>query len=185
MSKIKIFLEGDADVNYIISYLNHLGHQINKNDVIDLDGKDNLVHKTTDLKKFTDSGFMNLVIFDADNDFNVRKRELKEFMKEHDVKFEYFLFPNDKDQGELENLLCDLINPSHLPIFTCFDAYEVCISTANVLYRSPNLKHKIYSYHYSLENFKSQTKIDFSKTDHWDLNHIALVPLKSFLSKYL
>lgn len=50
-------------------------------------------------------GGVNLVIFDADADFEDRKKKLILWKERCHVDFELFLFPNNKDTGELEDLL--------------------------------------------------------------------------------
>ena len=146
------------------------------------------------------SGVKNLIILDADEDFEKRKDEVKgtvievEFASDKDL----FLWPNHQphtEKGDLENLLEQIINPEHQLIFKCWDAYENCLrSYPDKNYTTPARKTKIYAYLEALlgetqsekENLKEK-KRDYSNTDHWILDHTKepLKHLYEFLKKHL
>ena len=122
-----IVVEGIADETFIRQYLFHLfGQKVPDNFILRTNGKDNL--KSTSainrMRSMTDQGGINLVIFDADNDFEVRKASILKWKEENGLEFELFLLPNNKDKGELEDLLENIINPNNRPILDCWEKYE-------------------------------------------------------------
>ena len=106
-------------------------------DVIGTNGWTNIPNNEYEFKENTDNGFANLVIFDADEDFETRRKELLAYKEEYGVEFELFLLPNNKDAGELENLLENIINPNNRPIFDCWENYEQELVKLDIPGRTP------------------------------------------------
>lgn len=186
MGLVKIFVEGTTDLNFVQKYLKKTKNlDLRKNlDIFDLGGKDKLKLKLQLLKENSDQKGVNLVIFDADSDLSMRQDELEKIKKENGVSFEYFLFPNNIDTGELEDLLCKIMcHDKKNDIFGCFDNYNSCLVT-NSLYGS-NIKGRVYAYVDALLSDDNITPYDFYDTALWDLNHDSLKPLKSFLDHYI
>ena len=203
MNKCKIYVEGIADQKFIIDYINYhydismVKGKIGKTgrpqdgNLIEIEGKDNL-HAIAPLLDI-DSGknITNIIIFDADSDILKRKQELQNFKNNYKVDFDFFLFPNNKDKGELEDLLVKIINQENNNIFECWDKYETCIRNISTDMTLPNKKAKIYAY---LEPFHGETKPqkekineanrDYKNKELWDLDVDYLTPLKIFLDKY-
>ena len=189
MAKVQIFAEGKADIKFLKDLIRH---QFGSDDIahfVDTDGKDNLYLEVPKFNENSDQGGINLVIFDADNDYKKRKAELLSKKKELNIEFELFLFPNDSGNGALENLLEQLINPDYSEIFDCFETYQECLK-GNKRFKVPALKTKIYAYVDTLlekknEKLAQEANRDYTNPDHWNLDHEALDPLKGFLSTYL
>lgn len=142
-------------------------------------------------------GIKNLIIADADDDFAARKIEVAQTVKDvgFDVKSDLFLFPNHHENGDLENLLEQIIHPEHKAIFECWNAYEECLRKApGKTYTTPARKTKIYAYLEALlgESQKEKEKIkererEYFNADHWQLapTNAPLQPLHEFLKKHL
>ena len=84
----------------------------------------------------------------------------------------------------------------HQLFFDCFEDYERCVSgvkdkSGEPLYNTPNLKGKLHTYMNAqkLSN-KLRRKLGtgdwlFDNTNYWNLNAVALQPLKDFLTSHL
>lgn len=204
--RFRIFVEGDADKKFLSDYYHHLFQervpQYSNNHTGDLKGD-----KTGGYKKLsdeiniremrinTDQGGVNLVIFDADKDIEARRKELEAVKEQYHVEFEFFLLPNNKDAGELEDLLENIINPNNRPILDCWEDYEKELVQLDIPDRTPPplttpaKKTKIYGYLEALlgesKSQKEQIKEvnrNYENTQHWDLDAEYLEPLKEFLN---
>ncbi len=196
-----IIVEGIADETFIRQYFHHLfGEQIPENYILRTNGKDNL--KSTSainrMHSMTDQGGINLVIFDADDDFKARRASMMEWKEENGLEFELFLLPNNKDKGELEDLLENIINPNNRPILDCWENYEKELVTIHIEGRTPPplttpaKKTKIYGYLEALlfDSDSEKKKIkererEYDNALHWDLDANYLLPLKEFLEKWI
>ena len=172
-----IIVEGIADQHFIDSYLHYLSQQdariVYNKDVIrhilPMDGWENL--KSDDgqsqrnaMLDCTARGGVNLIIFDADNDADNRRKEIQVILDNFGLSAEIFLFPNDKDKGALED---------HQPTI-------------------PAKKTKIYGYLEALlGESNSQKKLikeshrKYLDTNHWKLDNPAITELSNFLLTHL
>jgi len=201
MNKCKIYVEGIADRKFIADFVSFhynislikgslIENKQNEN-LIETGGKDNIGKIITELQRNTFQKIKNVLIFDADNDYNKRKRELQDFKKKNKVDFDFFLFPDNKVVGDLEDLLINIINLNNQKIFDCWDSYETCLRSISSKMTLPAKKTKVYAY---LEPLLGETKSqkekikeanrDYTNAKHWDLNNEYLKPLKDFLDKY-
>jgi hypothetical protein len=188
---VQIFLEGNSDKKFFTDYIQFLfPEKSEKFIIIDVGGKNKLHLSKNEFKKNTDAGGINLVIFDADGDFENRKKELEAKKIELGLSFELFLLPNHNGIGDFEDLLVAVSNQKHKQIFNCFEEYQGCLTKHDQGYTLPNKKAKVYAYLEALlpvsenENIRIG-KRDYLNAEHWDLNHPFLNPLKAFLEKYL
>lgn len=196
-----IIVEGVADVVFFKQYIRHLcGEELPDNRVIILGGLDRLKSEATivRMRSMTDNGGVNLVFLDADKEFFSRCNEIEEWRFANFLEFDYFLLPNNKDSGALEDLLENIINPVNRPILDCWEDYERELVKLDIPGRTPPplttpaKKTKIYGYLEALlgEN-KSQKRLikevnrDYTDVMHWDLDVEYLKPLKEFLEKEL
>lgn len=212
MSKLHIFIEtaphdeknkGAKYTNeyyFIEQYMHHLYPEITNDDysITCVGGKDNLKNYDNAMKQNTAAGGHNIVIFDCDHPsteggFEKRTKQLESLRKEYDVDFDFFLLPNNKDNGAFEDLLLNIINQQHKGIIDCFERYEMCIrgqDASGELYETPNTKAKIYSYITSFKRSrKEHEKIkggnwDFTNGKYWDLDSEYLKPLKEFIRNH-
>ena len=150
------------------------------------------------MRSMTDQGGINLVIFDADNNFETRRASILEWKKQNGLEFELFLLPNNQNKGELEDLLENIINPNNRPILDCWEKYEKELVTIHIEGRTPPplttpaKKTKIYGYLEALlfESESDKKKIkererEYHNALHWNLDAENLLPLKEFLEKSL
>jgi hypothetical protein len=195
--QVNIFVEGIADIKFISDLIQYKFYKkLSKNQIIDLNGWNGIENEKQKFLENSVDGGMNIVILDADDDsnnggFKKRRNEIEELKARLEIKFDLFLFPNDKEDGDLESLLSTIINKSNAPIMDCWNSFEECISSVGKGYTIPARKTKIYAY---LEVLLGRTKKDkemikdksrdFLNKDHWDLESENLLPLINFLIKY-
>ena len=207
MKKFLIFVEGEGDKKFFQDFYHHLYQQKAPENSIIHPGKDDDTGGYQKLEREdalqamrqnTDNGGVNLVIFDADENIETRRKEIKEIQMKNNVEFELFLMPNNKDAGALEDILENIINPNNQPVMDCWQIYEQELGKVRIpTKRPPELtipakKTKIYAY---LETLLGKTKSQKKKIKdlnrnyrndaHWDLNAEYLEPLKAFLIKHL
>ena len=200
-----IFVEGVADKRFIEQLLEHVFHVPALPEcVFKTDGCTKLMSPTTEktylnqMKRTSADGGVNLVIFDADDNFNQRRSELLAWKERNHVDFELFLFPDNANIGELEDLLGQIINMENQPVMNCWDNYEQALEKIDLPWRNgkpltlPAKKTRIYAYLEALvgESKSEKEKIkeknrDYLNRNHWDLNSEALANLTSFLQKHL
>lgn len=175
---------------------------INQNyKIINVGGWTNLSKVDNLFKENTDSGGLNLVIFDADSEdndggFEVRREELLAKKAELNIEFELFLFPNNNQNGDLELLLEKILHENHEVLLTCFEEYENCISNpkdedGNSIYKAPIRKSKIYSCIDAIPKSKKQREEFhkgnwfFGNNEIWNFENPYLNPLFEFLDEHL
>ena len=207
MEKFLILVEGDADKKFFENYYHHLFHEKAPAGCIMHPGKDDDTggyqklrkeDAINSMKQNTDAGGKNLVIFDADDDCESRRKELLAIKEEFGVEFELFLFHNNKDAGELEDMLEKIINPNNKPVMDCWQTYEDKLREVRIPTKTPPTltipakKTKIYAYLETLlGKSRSQKKLikdanrNYENAQHWDLDSEYLKPLKEFLERSL
>lgn len=207
MEKFLILVEGDADKKFFENYYHHLFHEKAPAGCIMHPGKDDDTggyqklrkeDAINSMKQNTDAGGKNLVIFDADDDCESRRKELLAIKEEFGVEFELFLLPNDKDAGELEDMLEKIINPNNKPVMDCWQTYEEKLREVRIPTKTPPTltipakKTKIYAYLETLlGTTRSQKKLikdanrNYENAQHWNLDAEYLEPLKKFLNEHL
>jgi hypothetical protein len=214
---VQIFVEGDGDVKFISDYITHIipnaTAEINKlkaaNINIDgfhkikvqgLGGWTDIQNVKPEIQRNKDDGGVNSIIFDADTihnngGFAKRKQDIENKITGLDC--EIFLFPNNQDDGALEDLLEHIIKSQNVPIFECWDKFEACLKnqaspTIGKDLTFPAKKSKIYVYLEALlgKTNEEKKKIkdpnrDYNNADLWDLDVDYLKPLKEFIIKQL
>ena len=196
---IKIFLETGSKTSseyvFIRTLLSSMGFDKEKDNIERVDGKDNLKNASTKMKDNTIQGGTNLIVFDADTvqnngGFDKRKAELEQKLKDLDIKAELFLFPNNRDDGDFESLLENLVQKStHQKFFDCYEDYEKCLGDK---YQTPNRKGKLHTYisaqkgiTHKQRNLLGQGEWLFDDTRFWNLDAKYLSPLKEFFTNHL
>ena len=203
--EIKIFVEGDADRKFLTDYIDHsFSLKLEKEDIVTAGGWTKMGAPNNQgesirnaISKNTDEGGVNLLIFDADEDYNQRFQDIEDWKREYKLEFITFLFPNNSESGDLETLLENIINPINSPIFECWKNYEICLRSKTIPERkepltTPARKTKIYGYLEALlgESKSQKEKIkevnrNYKDKNHWDLDSIYLKNLNNFLGNYL
>lgn len=128
MKDYRIFVEGVADKRFIEQLIQHVfGVPVMSDCVIPTEGYTNLITKSktaayvNQMRRTTDDGGVNLVVFDADDDCEKRRNEIMNWKSEYKLDFELFLFPDNHSSGELEDLLESIINPENQPVMDCWE----------------------------------------------------------------
>lgn len=207
MKKFLIFVEGEGDKKFFQDFYHHLYQQkAPENSIIhpgkdtDTGGYQKLEREDTlqAMRQNTDNGGVNLVIFDADKDTEDRRKVIEDIRSRHNVEFELFLLPNNKEIGALEDMLERIINPINQPVMNCWQIYEDELKKVRIPTKIPPeltipaKKTKIYAYLETLlGESKSQKKQikdpnrNYRNQAHWNLDNEYLEPLKEFLVENL
>lgn len=197
--KINIFVEGIDDKKFISDFISyHFNVSVEKN-IFHLEGKDKINTKielfnsssASIIQQKTATNKKNILVFDADGEYNnggFKKRlfELNEIKVKYGINFDTFLFPNNKEDGELEDLLERIFTDDVQPILNCFKNYTDCITKIDPKYSKPNKKGKIFAVAESIvgaDNAKGSAR-DYLNSELWNLEDDAVKPLKDFLSTY-
>ncbi len=139
--KILIYTEGKSDRNFLGWYLNFLKCK-DHFDIFDIEGKDKLIlgdflEKIKKILKNEHQTYKQVcIIFDADKKesqesdagFDNKLGHIRKQLKEKGIDFpreQIFLFPNNQDDGNLEDLLLKIAN--HEEFINCFESYLDCI----------------------------------------------------------
>jgi hypothetical protein len=135
----------------------------------------------------------NLLIIDADYErnggtFAKRKAKILALQTELNISFSLFLFPNNEEDGDLEELLFRIIEPKNADIFECWNTYESCLESKKKGYVVPAAKTKIYAYLEALvgksksdKELIKEEKRDYLNPNNWNLNSPVLNPLREFI----
>lgn len=202
LNDIRVFCEGKSDQRFLrdfikINYNIHItDEELKKNQYIhNLGGWS----KLKNLEKTITQDYKSIIFLDAD-DSRVQEKagrvETEKFIDDlmrswNWEDYDKYVFPNNSDDGEVEDFFENIINKENSDIFDCWDQLEECIANKNKDYLIPAKKTKIYMYHEVLLSDKDKCKDagrDFKDTRLWDLdceNNLYLKRLKNFLDKYL
>lgn len=169
-----------------------------------MDGIGNLF-KESILNQISQAQIINdpvLVFADADTEvkgwgYEKRRKSIETEMHNADIVFPFFIYPNNHDNGDVEDLMeATAIHDTHKIFFDCFEDYEKCIkgvkdATGTAIYNSPNLKGKLHTYISAQKlNKKCRDRLGsgdwlFDRTEYWDLDVVELQALKDFLAENL
>ena len=201
---VKIFVEGKTDKKFLKDYFQHIfsEFEIFDENIIDSGGWTNITSQKeqgetirNQMQRNTADDGVNFMIFDADEDFSTRKDDIEQWRAKNNLNFDFFLFPNNTDSGDLEDLLEKIITDQNQPIFDCWESYETCLQehASKIIGKkmtTPAKKTKIYGYLEALlgESNKEKEKLkeknrDYRNIAHWNLDTDYLKPLKEFLEK--
>ena len=180
---IVFFGEGKADGKFLEDFIKH-HFNIDKITYIDIRGKDSIHLSKKFFMQNTDQNGINLLLFDADSDYQAALENVNKQKTESGIEFDTFLFPNNSDTGAVENLLLELTVPEHQGIFECFEPFNTCLLTHNQNYVVPDLKIKIYSY-VAFQNLNSKEHERNYLLDCWNLDAPYAQPLVDFLKQYI
>lgn len=182
--KFLIIVEGKEDLFFIKNYLSHIKKDSPSIELREAGGKGGLVKEyikqligELERKHGHEIEIKIIIVFDANEN---TKEEVSKKLQE--LKHELFLFPDNKKQGNIEDLLEQIILPDKQDIFECFENYKKCLKERNKGYQLPNKKGKIYSYKEALGALDKEKQF---KPEYWNFNNSALDPLKKFLLKNL
>lgn len=187
-----IAVEGKSDKDFLRQYA--LYKQL-KFDIMNNDGN---ILKLAIIKQMSDaidSKTRVCIVFDADQSYANTLYRLKNELGILANKVDIFLFPNNKDKGELETLLLDIAR--HPQFVECFDNYVKCVESKDIR-AADNIhkKSKMFAYREvsGLEKFLKKLKDDdkiprnFLENNeifnrYFDFDSPRLEPLRNFLCK--
>lgn len=225
MANVLIVVEGKTDVVFLAQYLEKLGlvqygassyttevvlptteGQVKIISTAGRDrikGRENIVkpHVVNTIKEELVKGKV-LVIYDADEEFEASREYFLEQWRSLDLSDnpEIFLFPNNQDPGEIEDLLIQCIHSCNIPLLDYWQGfkkgmapvfrqldlnYKECrICSGRKSPKEPDLKDMIYSICDQLKVGRGENHSqDYLDTAIWDLDSPALEPLRDFLMK--
>ena len=197
---LTVLTEGN-DEFFIQKYLTHLGYKYDIDfETLSIGGWRKIPESKPKIMELIDSGNKVIIVFDADGDYNnggfdIRSSELDQILKDNMLNLDFFLMPNNKDDGDFEDLLERIATDDRTGIFQCFDDYEKCVEnleTNETKFKTPLKKSRIYAYIESFDesnnkkNKESEKKTFFyDDSKYWNLNSDELNKLKDFFLIYL
>lgn len=198
---IKIFLEtGKKTTSEYVFVKTFLKHIVGPNwgnyfEIETTNGKDNIANFAPSIRANSLEGGKNILLFDADfvenaGGFMSRKQELEKKKSELDLEFDFFLFPTNKDDGDVETIFENIaLKDKYAIFFDCFHDYETCLGKA---YEHPNRKGKIFAYISSImtQSASKRAKLgqgewQFDNVEYWNLDADYLTPLRQFVLGYI
>lgn len=196
----QIFIEAESRETPEYVFLETLiqGMGINtRYEILPVQGWTNLSQPAVLMRMLQNSheGGKNLVVFDADMNYDERKEQLTALLKKNSVVADVFLWPNNHSAGNLETLLLEIARRDlHSVFFDCFNDYEVCVSSVkkpdgSSKYKTPNLKGKLHTYITSMPLSNKERKRFgrgnwlFDNPEYWDLKSDSLIPITAFLKQ--
>ncbi len=155
-------------------------------------------HLKTKFEEIRDQNYDILVFQDADNPIKdpnnggkeLRINYLERIKKELSINFDIFLFPNNKDDGDLESLLLKIVNKEHFDkSHKCYKDYANSLSSfspqecCDELFEDKNV---IFTYFrtYQGMRFAKEENRDY-KTHFWNLDSKEIEALKIFLERII
>jgi len=137
----------------------------------------------------TDKGHPVLIIFDGNSSTERRRTELNAKLTLMGLDAKIFLFPNDSEPGNLDNLLQQIINKQHTGVLECFDSYVECLKGKSPSYCVPDQKTKMFAFISALLIEKDKKKAkeenrEYLNREIWDPDCPNLLPLRSFLAPF-
>ncbi len=188
---IKIFVEGATDQGFIQFVLEHQFDVQFSSDaavydaIIDCKGWTNIGVKLRNLDSpmRIHEGGRNLIIFDADSKRNkggmkIRKDELLSKIGKTKVPNSIFLFPDNKNDGDLEDVYCSCMKKAYYFFNDCWDGMIGCFEKhqKELILKYPKSSDKVFSYvdlfqEYKQGNYKnSKTKRNYFDQGLWEFD---------------
>jgi len=129
--------------------------------------------------KPSDEGKAVVVLVDANFAVEARRQEIMDVSKL--LSENVFLMPNNHDKGELEDLLLEIIPERNRRFLRCLHEYKHCLKKAGAKGESDK-KGCLYAYREAVGAEPKDSRVDYNNSEHWDLDHDALEPLRNFLT---
>lgn len=140
----------------------------------------------------SENGGKNIVIFDADkngfgnNGFDSCCQKLDSLIKDKNLDFAYYIWPNHKDDGKIESIFEKMIPVDKQQVIDCIDSHMNCITylSGTIDVKIPEVKEKVNFYLHTLKKSNKPHERNYKDEGCWNLNfddNIDLKSLKSFL----
>lgn len=204
MKVVKLYVEGKNDAVFFSNYIEIvLGFSMNSRGQLEKNGvvlkfvvlkgwsKLRTAKIQGDLEEDIEDGITSLILVDADNEFNdggfdIRKAEVKAVQDK--LAFEFFLVPNNQDDGFLETILKIIIKEEQQSILKCLEERNACLAAVqNNTQRSLKLPPEKGAEKNNLQQFRNilNASKDYKDPSIWNFQHDYLIPLKNFLETHL
>lgn len=181
-----LFVEGETDKRFVEQVVSKRWLDLETNEVVQCGDHKRLEHFRNKFLEASDSGGRVGVVFDADDDPTDKRATVQALSKELGVVVGIFLFPDNSNNGTLEDLLLEMVPSDNAEILRCFDGYQECLLKLDRPLTTPNKKARVYAYCEALLPSGSKkmkdSKRDYRNRDLWELNSPALQPFRHFLS---
>ncbi len=179
-------VEGKSDKVFLEQYMRYKNPTF-KYEIIENNGNELQDSTLQYIKKALDNSHRVCIIFDADLDYNQTRQSIENKIidLEYKNKVEIFLFPNNKNKGNLETLLSHIAK--HKEIIECFEKYVECIKFQSKDFADNiDKKSKMYAYREASgleKNIKSNknTMNENIFSQYFKFDSPYLQPLHSFI----
>lgn len=207
MQKKVVFLEGINDVKIIQKLLEDKGfsekkqvQQVKSEIRMQKDGKvEVLLYNLKgwgtvknssfidNMKIYTEQGYICYLIIDADDNsideggFENRKKVVEKVIQENELSLQFFLLPDNQNDGDLETIIRETILLQYKNIYDCFIKYIECLQcTGLARFRQGEKKGMKYFVH---EQFPAQIEVDnkLKISDMLDYTHKYFENIVKFL----
>lgn len=183
MMATTVFVEGPSDKQFVECLLRQLNLAEIETQKIG-GGFSKLQNVQNAILRERDNGRRIALILDADGNFDTRCDEVRDRVKELELPVDeddFFLMPNHRDPGSLEEVLEQMAVGDHDAVHGCFEDYGNCLTNLKASYRKPDLKAKIYAYCEALGTEPKPDCRQYTDAGFWNLDAPVLDPLKKFL----
>ena len=164
--------------------------------IINLKGQNNLNYVLLEIIKNLEMRIEKIgIIQDADDNFEKSKQNIETAINNSEIdksKIDFFLTPNNKDEGDLETLLLSTLDENRIPQLKCFKEYKDCLNKHIDITTKAMDKAKLYSYtmfskngknYYTPQNsFMYKNNKKYKDTELWDLSKDEFQPIIDFIS---
>lgn len=207
-TKIFIWVEGSNDKKFLTKFFCDLYSfslqdikQLRSSTEIKIENKSFIIHirqmgtwsvilnnsTHQDIGYMLDTGYKCIVIVDADDlnkdsitgGFEKRKECLNKIKIDNNLDFDIFIFPNHKDDGDLETILINSIPNERKIIYECIDNYGTCLDEnlkkIGVKNKKLDKKNKFYQMYSNI--FKGDFVINYEDE--------GCLKVKAFFDNYL
>jgi hypothetical protein len=193
MAKVTIFVENQEDKDFIAFLLkSRYGLELPVGDTggfILMSGSGNEQSKFKDeFLKSKDLGYTNIVIEDADYKENSSYGFDKQVERLEQLKpilgFEYFLFPDHENDGNLQVLFENCLQENKKQVIDCVNIYHRCLIDKGFEHKTPKTYHSRWN---MIESglLDMKNKRDFSDTTIWYIHgNPYLKRLTDFLDSF-
>jgi hypothetical protein len=155
------------------------------------------------MRENSKEGGNNIVVFDADfahnamgdkqntgnHGFESCGQKLDDIKRAKEVDFVFYLWPNDQEDGEIENLLLELIPKEKQPVLDCINSSRHCLELTQIQNLAlGDLKTKFNMYLYTLKQKPALIDRDYTNPIFWNLdseNIVNLKKIKTFFAPFL
>lgn len=147
------------------------------------------------IKDNSENNGINLVIFDADkigygnNSFPNAAQSLNDIKKKSQVNFDFYLWPNNADDGTVEKIIRQLVLPEREVVMKCIEAHQECLANTGFDdLRRADEKDLIRFYLYTNSVDRTEGRyVNYKDPLLWNLDSKVVPDLqifKNFLDRY-